>query len=267
MTCHDVSMSEEEGKTADAWTAEIKGRIHTSAEACAFWSEKLQKVPATSPGLTQYTQINRSQDCQESDKAGKDTAKREADQTEQGKPWLEMADAEIKRGTCDPGYREALEQLLMRMKTNLAMRRDEGNTLHLVAYVDHRILVAKEDGTSFDFSDWASSTMHVFAVAALPVTLDVHRGADAITLPSPWSKGIHYRATLTGSENNAGTTLRIHHPKLGEPPQIFARKLAFGMQDTIALDSRVIQSRAGEALKINVKGRGCALLVAFRDLN
>ena len=266
-TCHDVSMSEEGAKAADEWTADIKGRTHTSRDECTFWSDKLQKVPATSPGLTQYVQINREQSCKNSDHAREATAKRNAEEREVGKPWLEMADAEVARGACDPGHREALEQLLARMRTNLAMRRDEGNTLHMVALADHQILVAKEDGTSFDFSDWTPSTMHVFAIAALPVTLDVHRGADAIKLPSPWSKGIHYRTTLTGSRNNAGTTLRIVHPKLGEPPQIFARKLNFGMRDTIALDSRVVQARAGEQFKITVKDRGCALLATFRDLN
>jgi hypothetical protein len=266
-TCHDVSMSEEDAQLADQWTAEIKGHLHSMADECSFWSDKLQKAPATSPGLTQYVQINRSQACETSDKEKVADAKRDASEREAGKAWIEMADAEIARGTCDPGYREALEQLLMRMKTNLAMRRDEGNTLHLVTFVDHRILVAKEAGTAFEFADWANSTVHVFAIAGLPVTLDVRRGADAITLASPWSKGIHYRATLAGSESNAGTMLRIVHPKLGEPPSIFARPLDLGMRDTIALDSRVVQSRAGEPLKITVKGRGCALLAAFRDLN
>jgi hypothetical protein len=266
-TCHDVSMSEEDAQTADAWTQEIKGHIHTMADECTFWSDKLQKAPATSPGLTQYVQINRSQSCQESDKGAQETAKREASELEAGKPWLEMVEAEMKRGSCDTGYREALEALLRRMKTNLAMRRDEGNTIHAVAFVDHRILVAKPEGTPFEFSDWANATVHLFAIAGLPVALDVHRGADAITLQSPWSKGIHFRTTPTGSENNAGTTLRILHPKLGEPPTIWARKLDFGMHDTIALDSRVIEARTGERIKILLQGRGCALLAAFRDLN
>jgi hypothetical protein len=266
-TCHDVSMSEQDAVVADDWTAESKGRNHTMADECAFWGDKLQKAPATSPGLTQYVQINRSQACETSDKESAAGAKRDAADREAGKAWLEMADGEIARGTCDPGYREALEQLLMRMKTNLAMRRDEGNTLHMVTFVDHRILVAKEAGSAFEFADWANSTVHVFAIAGLPVTLDVHRGADAITLQSPWSRGIHWRATLTGAENNAGTTLRIVHPKLGEPLSIYTRELDLGMRDTIALDSRVVQARAGESLKITVKGRGCALLAAFRDLN
>jgi hypothetical protein len=265
--CHDVSMTEEEGATADAWTEEIKGKIHTSAEECTHWNAKLQKVPATSPGLTKYVQINREQSCKESDQAGAATAKRETEQREVGKGWIAMTDEEIKRGTCDAGYREALEQLLGRMKTNLSMRRDEGNTIHMVMLVDYKILVANDQGMSFTFSDWGNSTLHVFAIAGLPVTLDVHRGEDAITLQSPWSKGIHYRTTLTGSENNAGTTLRIKHPKLGEPPGIFTRKLPLGMSDTIALDSRVVQSHAGESMKITVKGRGCALLAAYRDLN
>lgn len=267
MTCHDVSMSAEDGQTADAWTAEIKGRVHTMAEECTFWSDKIQKAPATSPGLLQYVQINREQSCKESDQNAKASAKQDADELEAGKPWLEMVEAEMKRGTCDPGYREALEALLLRMKTNLSTRRDEGNTLHMVAFVDHRIVVAKPEGTAFDFSDWGNATVHVFAIAGLPVALDVHRGADAMTLPSPWAKGVHTRTTLTGWENNAGTTLRIVHPKLGEPPQIWARKLPLGMRDTIALDSRVIQTRPGERVRIVLQGRGCALLAAFRDLN
>jgi hypothetical protein len=266
-TCHDVSMSEAEAATADDWTNKAKGNMYTLADECRFWSEKLQTSSASSPGLTKYVQINREQSCKESDAAGAATAKREVQQREDGKAWIAMADEEIERGTCDAGYREALEQLLGRMKSNLSTRRDEGNTLHLVMLVDYKILVANDRGTPFAFSDWGNSTLHVFAIAGLPVTLDVHRGADAITLPSPWSKGIHYVTTLTGSENNAGTTLRIKHPKLGEPPGIFTRKLPLGMSDTIALDSRVVQSHAGDTLTITVKGRGCALLAAFRDVN
>ncbi len=260
-------MSANEATTADAWTEQIKGHVHTMAEECSYWSKKLEDAPVGSPGLTEYVQINRSQACAESQTVQKAAAKQEAADQEAGKPWIEMTSAEMARGTCDPGYREALEALLMRMKTNLLMRRDEGNTLHMVAFLDHRIVVAKEEGVALELSDWANSTVHVFAIAGLPVTLDVHRGVDAITLPSPWSKGIHYRTTLLGAENNAGTTLRIVHPKLGEPPASFARTLPYGMRDTIALDSRVVQARAGEPLRITVKGRGCALVTAFRDLN
>jgi hypothetical protein len=260
-TCHDVSMTEEEAATADSWSAELAGGVLSLEKKCAYWTQKLEQTPASSAGLLQYVQVNRAQDCAEKESNERNRAKREAEERESGKPWIEMANAEISHGTCDPGHREALEQVLMRMKTNLTLRRDEGGTFHAVLFVDHRILVATEKGASFEFSGWESSTVHVFAIAALPVSLEVQRGGDRITLQSPWARWIHFRTTLMGAESNAGTVLEIVHPRLGEPPGVLTGGRA------IALDSRVVQARADEALTLTVKGRGCALLAAFRDLN
>lgn len=259
-------MSPAESETAERWTEEIKGRMHAVSEECPFWTKKLGQAPADAPGLTRYVQYERetacrSQEANERAAADKGVADRDA-----AKPWVDLIDQEVASGTCDGGHREALEQLLMRLKTNLAMRRDEGGSIHMVSFVDHRILVASDKEQSFDFADWANSQVHVFAIATMPAELNVHRGADAVTLASPWAKMIHYRTTLTGAENNAGTTLRIVHPKLGSPPPLWGRQTAIG-RDTIAIDSRAVLAHAGERVNIAVKGRGCTLLAAFRDFN
>lgn len=96
-----------------------------------------------------------------------------------------MLDEEVENGTCDAGHHEALEQLFLRLETNLAMRRDEGGSIHMVSFVDHRILVASDESQAFGFADWARSQGHVFVIATMPVELDVRRGAHPVTLPSP----------------------------------------------------------------------------------
>jgi hypothetical protein len=264
--CKDVSMSPTESETADTWREEIKGRVHAVSEECPFWTKKLEQTPADSPGLTRYVQYERESACRDHEANERRAAAKAAVDQDAAKPWMTLIDQEVASGTCDTGHREALEQLLLRLKTNLAMRRDEGGSIHMVSFVDHRILVASEEPQSFDFANWANSQVHVFAIAMMPIELDVHRGPEAVTRTSPWTKMIHYRTTLTGAENNAGTTLRIVHPKLGSPPPLWGRETTFG-RDTIALDSRAILARAGEPVTIAVKGRGCTLLAAFRDLN
>lgn len=265
--CKDVSMSPAEGETADKWRAEFEapGRA-TTADACAFWTQKLEQAPAEAPGLTRYAQYERESACRERAANQRRAAEQAAVDQAAGGPWIELVDREVASRSCDDGHRAALEQLLMRLKANLVMRRDEGGSMHVVSFIDHRVLVASDEPQSFEFSDWANSQVHVFAVATMPVTLDVRRGPEAVTLASPWLKMIHYRTTLMGAENNAGTTLRVVHPKLGSPPPLWGRQTAYG-RDPVAIDTRAILARAGEPVTIAVKGRGCALLAAFRDLN
>lgn len=98
-------------------------------------------------------------------------------------------------------------------------------------FVGHDIIVATEAGTAVEIAPWLSGEIHMFALAFEPVQLDLRDKRDyAVRLRSPYGQLV----------NNAS--------------------------GGAATDNRVIEKGVTDDMKLNVKGRGCTLVAAFRQM-
>lgn len=93
----------------------------------------------------------------------------------------------------------------------------------------HEVVVAKPEGTAVDVTSWLGGELHIFSVAFEPVTIEARDSQD-------------YEM---------------------KAKSFFERAVAFGTG--APSDSRVLQARSGEKVKVTVKGRGCTLVVALRQ--
>ncbi|MBX3187732.1 MAG: hypothetical protein KF819_11980 [Labilithrix sp.] len=147
---------------------------------------------------------------------------------------------EAKKGACDEGHKAALEKLLADVEAGMkAKNGDDGKPLGMTL-IGKRVVPLGSARKEIEMAVTGRGTeVHVMAYAVKEVSLDVLVGnAAATTMRSP-----HQRSATSGA-------LSIDVPKIG-------------VVDDLQSDSRQVQIKPGEPIKIRLSGQGCAALVSF----
>lgn len=147
---------------------------------------------------------------------------------------------EVKKGTCDPSHKEALEKLLVDVESGMKTKTgDDGKPLGM-QMVGKRVVGLGPTPRAVEMNvTGRGAELHVVAYSVREVSLDVLQGtAPATTMRSPFQR------------NPTTSPLQIDLPKIGPV-------------NDVQSDSRQIQIKPGQPLQVRLTGQGCAAFALF----
>lgn len=167
--------------------------------------------------------------------AGK--AKADDDKKKQAAALEEITQGEVKSGQCEGDHKAALEKAMAVIEDAVkAKNGDDGKPIGFTT-VDKRVTVFGPDPRNVQIKVSGRGTeVHVLAFAPEMLSLDLEHEGRSATVRSPMAAEM---ASKSPDE----------HAK-------------FGKQD-LQVDSRIVDTKAGDTLQIKVRGQGCGILMAF----
>lgn len=163
--------------------------------------------------------------------AGDDEKKKQAAALE------EITQGEVKSGQCEDAHKAALEKAMATIEDAVkAKNGDDGKPIGFTT-VDKRVTVFGPDPRNVQIKVSGRGTeVHVLAFAPEMLSLDLEHEGRSATVRSPMAAEMASKA-----------------------PDEHAK---FGKQD-LQVDSRIVDTKAGDTLQIKVRGQGCGILVSF----
>lgn len=149
----------------------------------------------------------------------------------------EITSGEVKSGNCEDAHKAALEKAMGAIEDAVkAKNGDDGKPIGFTT-VDKRVTVFGPDPRNVQIKVSGRGTeVHVLAFAPEMLSLDLEHEGRAATVRSPMA------AEMAGKSAD-------EHPKFGKAE--------------LQVDSRIVDTKAGDTLQIKVRGQGCGILMAF----
>lgn len=169
---------------------------------------------------------------------GKDAqANADAEKKKQAAAREEITQAEAKSGQCEDAHKAALEKAMSVIEDAVkAKNGDDGKPIGFTT-VDKRVAVFGSDPRNVQIKVAGRGTeVHVLAFAPEPLSLDLEHEGKSATVRSPMASDM---ASKSPDE----------HAKFGKAE--------------LQVDSRIVDTKAGDTLQIKVRGQGCGILMAF----